>query len=73
MHSCTSHIRTGPDVIAHRHHSREQSEQQKKRKKGSEKKTHIGRKEKGRAEPSEGVRRLREEKKKKKRKKIIGL
>lgn len=40
MHSCTSHIRTGPDVIAHRHHSREQSEQQKKRKKGSEKKPH---------------------------------
>lgn len=35
------------------------------------KKNHIGRKEKGRAEPSEGARRLREEKKKKRKKEEI--
>lgn len=69
MHSCTSHIRTGPDVIAHRHHSREQSEQQKKRKKGSEKKPHREERE-GQSRTqwgSEEVKRGKEEEEKKRR------
>lgn len=74
MHSCTSHIRTGPDVIAHRHHSREQSEQQKKRKKGSEKKNPHREEREGQSRTqwgSEEIKRGKEEEEEKKNHRFV--